>query len=282
MKIFDQLRAVLRAKTPDVAAIERAIADAEAASAAAVVELDRLQGQRAGMLTASAPQRAAHEAALAEAADRAEDAALLVEQLRARHAEAVAEQEQSRRRAIYVDAEARVRDARAALVSEYPRIGPQLRILAVAVAEADAAAATANEALPNEAPPLSPVETVRSVGAAAPAVLREIEVDPWCYDISGERLPSDLQSLVHGSGSTGVLQPQGAYGGSSIPVSRRRFRRIERRPATGALSGDRMANPALPALRADQPAFLGPRQPPSAAPPAVEIQPATEVVFEPV
>ncbi|MCK0196901.1 hypothetical protein MWN34_08240 [Ancylobacter sp. 6x-1] len=256
MKIFDALKNILKDPQRSPADLATAVEDARAVVAEAGAEVERLQGERRAMLTASEPDRARHKQALAAASDRLADARLYVEALEERRAEAQKQAQEVMRVERYEHALA-ARDAAAKrLAKEYPHLVGIFVDLMEAVAGADLIVDAANADLPTSKPPIARTEA----HARFPRRQREVLSDrvEFLWVAEGMSQPLDNQSLVQPTGAdVGVARvsdprhnPLWAVR-SHVPVHRCAFRRIEYRPADPVVAPPNVLSGSvrLPAMR---------------------------------
>lgn len=268
MTILDNLRSILRpgakAKPPAAAAIRKAIAEAEAERSAALAELTNLDASRLDALL-DPSRREAHGAAMAAARQRGEDLGIVIQELqRQLEAAETAEDEAAKRKAY--DAALAARDvAVEAFRQRYPELARGLADLQRATAEVDLLIEAANAALPAGAPLLETVEGVARARLGKPRRdLKTTIVELWAAPGGDHPLPPDMQSQVQPELDRGRETGRGFIrrgDGKIVPhgVSyfvKRKFERIDYRPATNTEWGDSLSSLTLPGLAAGDPYFM--------------------------
>lgn len=235
-----------------VAEIETALAGAHAEiSAAEHARAEAVAAYKAGLL-ALEDEQAQRLVADREAAELRRDRALaLVEALTEKLTSTRAAEEQAGRRAAYEAADKAQAAAVKVLAADYPRHARALAELLRVVAEADALAEVANADLPDGADRLLSVEgRVRREPDMPARIASDEAFSAWCYS-SGQHVHADDQGTLtpNSDGRTGTWKPFG--GGTPVPVSLRRFRRVVTLPeAPGRDIASLAATLNLPPLRA--------------------------------
>lgn len=212
-------------------ALEAARADSEAASAAHVAIEAEYQLALLDPDPAVTDRADAQRTAARRAADRA---AALVEALEKRLAEAETSEAEAGRRQRYEEAKAAADKAAALLRKEYSKHAVAIRGIVVELAKADQAVKAANADLPAGADPLAaPEASVRERPAEEREVLKCETVLAWCHADSWDRIPAEREVEVRSrDGVVGTLPaPQGAHSAGAFKVERRKFERVEYRPA---------------------------------------------------
>lgn len=283
MKIFESLRAALKAKSPKAADLLTSVQAARGALASAQARQEELRSRRAEMLTATDAERARYKAALKEAEDACEDAALFVQELEARHGKFEALEAEAARVAAYEAAKAQASSAAELLAREYPELGRRWVELLHQLTTAQAAVSAVNAALPEGRARLDlPESLVRDLPRRPREILNDEIVEEWCYPHNGQRVALDRTAEaiagIRSTGlGTGILPPlRSVQSPRAEPVVLRRFKRIEFLAAEEAHWGPRLADMEIPGLRFGDQKFWSPRSYPPVNP--IDTQAALDAI----
>ena len=186
---------------------------------------------------------------------RRDRAVALVSALTERLAVSQAAEDQAERRARYDAARKAQAAAAKVLATEYPKLARGLVGVLRTVAEADALARAANEALPDG---VDRLVTVEGMARREPNVPERIVADEtfsaWCGP-GGHRLDPEAQAKVE-PGPNGVSGTWKPFGSPPVSVSLRRFRRVTSVPEALGRSVPSLASTLnLPPLRPTHAAF---------------------------
>lgn len=186
---------------------------------------------------------------------RRDRAVALVAALTERLAVSQAAEDQAERRARYDGARKAQAAAAKVLATEYPKLARGLVGVLRTLAEADALAQSANEALPDG---VDVLVTVEGMARREPNVPERIVSDErftaWC-GLGGHRLDPEVQAKVE-PGPDGVSGTWKPFGSPPVSVTLRRFRRVTSVPEACGRSAPSLASTLnLPPLRATHAPF---------------------------
>jgi|GEM_PF-5271720 len=261
MNIFDRSRSLLKKKSPTAAELAEGVAAAREAYETAKVKAGRERLLHPKHLLAGAFEATKHKQLLAELDSDVQDATVFLAALEERHAEVAAAEAEAARLARYDEAAKLAAEVGEELATKYPELAAGLVQLLHRVTYSDDAISAANEDRPAGRERLRRVEEMVRDGPDLPRKnIRERVVALWAFERSQQPLSEDQQAKViaHGDRHTGFLpHGSGAFAGGS-PVAKRRFRRIEYVERVDGLRGARLADMAIPSLRARDPDFWTP------------------------
>lgn len=231
-----EIDAALAGARAEIEAAERVAAEADAA-------------YRDGLLRLEEPELEKLIADRQTATVRRDRAIALVSALSERLAVSQAAEVQAERRARYDAARKAQASAAKVLATEYPKLARGLVSVLRTIAEADALARAANEALPEGVDGLA---TVEGMARREPNVPERIVADEtftaWCGP-GGQRLDPEAQAVVEpaADGVSGTWKP---FGSPPVSVTLRRFRRVTSVPEAFGRSLPALASTLnLPPLR---------------------------------
>ena len=248
---LDPFKAALGGKVRGSAELVRDLEKARQAHADAVVRAAELAAELPKLL--STPDRLpAHHALAAAAEAQVREADALVAVLTERHAAAIAVEAEAARQAAHDRAVELVEQARTLMRRDYEKACELLAAIAGAVHAADLAVQAANRDLPAATSPLNYAEDgVRDLAGVAGGKVRARTEEGWVADGYGGHLDASAKVTETGH-NVGVWDgPRGL-----TTVRRARFSIVVSRATVPGLRGSRIAQMLVPALRADDPAFI--------------------------